>query len=106
MESPLSLAAEPPSRTPRPAHRPAFSARNQSGDFIAALQMMRTTPKPFEQSAIESGLAICSECQRWLDRAGENATGRSVAMSHHGALLLEAPTGAGSLVSMRAGAGR
>lgn len=57
--------------------------------------MKRTTPKPFQQSAIESGLAIFSECQRLLDTAGENAAGRTVAVSHHGALLIEAPTGAG-----------
>lgn len=57
--------------------------------------MKRTTPKPFQVSAIESGLAIFSECQRLLDTAGENAAGRTVAVSHHGALLIEAPTGAG-----------
>ena len=57
--------------------------------------MKRTTPKSFQQSAVESGLAIFSECQRLLDTAGENAAGRAVAVSHHGALLIEAPTGAG-----------
>ncbi len=57
--------------------------------------MKRTTPKPFQQSAIESGLAIFSECQRLLDTADENTAGRAVAMSHHGVLLIEAPTGAG-----------
>lgn len=57
--------------------------------------MKRTTPKSFQQSAIESGLAIFSECQRLLEAAGENAAGRAVAVSHHGALLIEAPTGAG-----------
>ncbi len=59
------------------------------------LAMKRTTPKPFQQSAVESGLAIFSECRRLLDTAGENAAGRAVAVSHHGALLIEAPTGAG-----------
>jgi len=55
----------------------------------------RTTPKPFQESAVESGLAIFSECQRLLDTAGENAAGRAVAVAHHGALLIEAPTGGG-----------
>lgn len=57
--------------------------------------MKRTTPKAFQQSAIESGLAIFAECQRLLDTAGENAAGRAVAVANHGTLLIEAPTGAG-----------
>jgi type III restriction enzyme len=57
--------------------------------------MKRTTPKPFQLTAIESGLAIFSECKRLLDMAGSDATGRAAAVGHHGALLIEAPTGAG-----------
>jgi type III restriction enzyme len=57
--------------------------------------MKRTTPKGFQQTAVESGLQIFSECKRLLDAAGENLAGRTVAISHHGALLIEAPTGAG-----------
>ena len=57
--------------------------------------MRRTTPKPFQLTAIESGLAIFSECQRLLDAAGNDASGRAAAIGHHGALLIEAPTGAG-----------
>ncbi len=57
--------------------------------------MKRTTPKSFQESAVESGLAIFSECKRLLDAAGDDAAGRAVAVAHHGALLIEAPTGAG-----------
>ena len=57
--------------------------------------MRRTTPKPFQLTAIETGLAIFSECKRLLDAAGSETTGRAAAISHHGALLIEAPTGAG-----------
>ncbi|MEN9572838.1 MAG: hypothetical protein RL514_693 [Verrucomicrobiota bacterium] len=57
--------------------------------------MSRTTPKGFQQAAIASGTAIFSECQRLLDAAGDDVAGRTAAVSHHGVLLLEAPTGAG-----------
>lgn len=57
--------------------------------------MRRTTPKPFQLTAIESGLAIFSECRRLLDAAGSDANGRAAAIGQHGALLIEAPTGAG-----------
>ena len=57
--------------------------------------MNRTTPKPFQQNAIDSGLAIFSEAKRLLDAAGADAGGRAVAIGHHGVLLIEAPTGAG-----------
>ncbi len=57
--------------------------------------MNRTTPRPFQQAAIESGVQIFSECQRLLDAAGGDAAGRAAAVAHHGTLLLEAPTGAG-----------
>ncbi len=57
--------------------------------------MKRTTPKAFQQTAVESGLQILSECKRLLDAAGDNAAGRTVAVAHHGVLLIEAPTGAG-----------
>jgi superfamily II DNA or RNA helicase len=55
----------------------------------------RTTPKAFQKAAIESGLAIFDECKRVLDVAGENDPARNLAVANHGALLIEAPTGAG-----------
>ena len=57
--------------------------------------MSRTTPKPFQLEAIESGLQIFSECKRLLDVSPDNAASRTAAISQHGKLLLEAPTGAG-----------
>ncbi len=57
--------------------------------------MRRTTPKPFQLTAIESGLAIFTECKRLLDAGGDDPTSRAAAIGHHGALLIEAPTGAG-----------
>ena len=57
--------------------------------------MNRTTPRPFQEDAIASGLAIFQECQRLLDVAGNDPAGRNAALSQHGTLLLEAPTGAG-----------
>ena len=57
--------------------------------------MKRTTPKAFQQNAVESGVQIFSECKRLLDAAGDDAAGRTVAVAHHGVLLIEAPTGAG-----------
>ncbi len=56
---------------------------------------MRLEPKPFQQAAIDSGLEIFGEAKRLLDAASGDATGRAVAIAHHGALLIEAPTGAG-----------
>jgi type III restriction enzyme len=56
--------------------------------------MSRTTPKSFQLSAIESGLQIFGECKRLLDVSQDNASS-SAAVSQHGKLLLEAPTGAG-----------
>ena len=57
--------------------------------------MSRTTPKPFQLIAIESGLQIFTECQRLLDVSRDDAASRAAAISQHGKLLLEAPTGAG-----------
>lgn len=57
--------------------------------------MTRTTPKPFQQSAIASGVALFAETKRLLDVAGGDAASRAVAIGHHGVLLIEAPTGAG-----------
>jgi type III restriction enzyme len=57
--------------------------------------MNRTTPKPFQQTAIDSGAQIFSECKRLLDAAETDLAGRTAAVGHHGTLLLEAPTGAG-----------
>ncbi len=57
--------------------------------------MSRTTPKPFQLAAVESGLQIFAECKRLLDVSPDDVTSRAVAISQHGKLLLEAPTGAG-----------
>jgi hypothetical protein len=57
--------------------------------------MNRTTPKPFQDAAVESGMQVFAECKRLLDAAGADLAGRAVAIGHHGSLLLEAPTGAG-----------
>lgn len=55
----------------------------------------RAIPKAYQQAAIESGVAVFSECHRLLDIAGDNASQRAIAIKHHGVLLLEAPTGSG-----------
>jgi len=57
--------------------------------------MSRITPKPFQLAAVESGLLIFAECKRLLDVSPEDVTSRAAAISQHGKLLLEAPTGAG-----------
>jgi hypothetical protein len=57
--------------------------------------MSRPAPKFFQETAIESSVAIFTEGKRLLDIAGDDAAGRATAFAHHGVLLLEAPTGAG-----------
>jgi type III restriction enzyme len=57
--------------------------------------MSRTTPKPFQLAAVDSGLQIFAECKRLLDVSPDNTANRAAAISQHGKLLLEAPTGAG-----------
>lgn len=57
--------------------------------------MSRTTPKPFQQDAIESGVQVFAECKRLLDAAPNDPASCAAALSQHGTLLLEAPTGAG-----------
>ncbi|MGD1090167.1 MAG: DEAD/DEAH box helicase family protein, partial [Verrucomicrobiota bacterium] len=57
--------------------------------------MSRTTPKPFQDAAVESGLLIFGECKRLLDVTPDDAANRAASVSQHGMLLLEAPTGAG-----------
>ena len=57
--------------------------------------MSRTTPKPFQLAAVESGLQIFGECKRLLDLSPEDDANRAATISQHGKLLLEAPTGAG-----------
>lgn len=59
------------------------------------MKSKRATPKAYQQAAIESGLALFQECNRLLDIAGDNPSQRSIAIKHHGILLLEAPTGSG-----------
>jgi len=56
--------------------------------------MSQTTPKSFQLAAIESGLQIFTECKRLLDLSPDTDS-ISAAVSQHGKLLLEAPTGAG-----------
>ena len=56
--------------------------------------MSQTTPKPFQLSAIESGFQIFNECKRLLE-VSPDTTSRAAAVSQHGKLLLEAPTGSG-----------
>ena len=55
----------------------------------------RTTPKLFQQTASDSGVAIFTEAKRVLDATEGDAAGRALAVGHHGVLLVEAPTGAG-----------
>jgi type III restriction enzyme len=57
--------------------------------------MSRTTPKPFQLIAVESGLQIFAECKRLLEVSQDEAASRVAAISQHGKLMLEAPTGAG-----------
>ncbi len=57
--------------------------------------MSRTTPKPFQDAAKESALLLFGECKRLLDLTPDDETSRAAAVSQHGMLLLEAPTGAG-----------
>lgn len=56
--------------------------------------MSPITPRLFQETAIDSGLGIFSECKRLLDLSPDAAS-RLAAISEHGKLLLEAPTGAG-----------
>jgi len=56
--------------------------------------MSQMTPKSFQLTAIESGLQIFAECKRLLDVSPDTASALA-AVSQHGKLLLEAPTGAG-----------
>ena len=57
--------------------------------------MSRTTTKLFQDDAIASGLMIFEECKRLLDVQPDDESNRTAAVSQHGMLLLEAPTGAG-----------
>jgi superfamily II DNA or RNA helicase len=57
--------------------------------------MSRTTPKPFQDAAMDSGLLLFGECKRLLDLTPDDEKSRAAAVSQHGMLLLEAPTGAG-----------
>jgi superfamily II DNA or RNA helicase len=56
--------------------------------------MSQTIPRPFQNNAIDSGVALFSECKRLLD-AAPGPENRWAAVSQHGKLLIEAPTGAG-----------
>jgi type III restriction enzyme len=56
--------------------------------------MSQTIPKPFQLTAIESGVQIFTECKRLLDLS-KDAASNWAAVSQHGKVLIEAPTGAG-----------
>ncbi len=49
----------------------------------------------YQESAVESGLALFSHNQALLAAAGASDAGRATAINHNGYLLIEAPTGAG-----------
>jgi superfamily II DNA or RNA helicase len=53
--------------------------------------------RPFQEAAIDSGVALFSAAKRLLDVADRNhdAAGRHAAIHHNGYLLIEAPTGSG-----------
>lgn len=51
--------------------------------------------KPFQTTAVESGLALFTANQQMLDAAGADAEGRRDTIRNNGYLLVEAPTGAG-----------
>ncbi|MCS6244696.1 MAG: DEAD/DEAH box helicase family protein [Opitutus sp.] len=53
------------------------------------------TLRTFQETAVESGVALFAANQRLLDAAGADAGGRATAINHNGYLLIEAPTGAG-----------
>ena len=57
--------------------------------------MSRTTLKPFQDAAVESGLFLFAECKRLLDLTPDDTGSWVAAVSQHGMVLLEAPTGAG-----------
>ena len=57
--------------------------------------MSRTTLKAFQDTAVESGLLLFTECKRLLDLTPDDAGSWVAAVSQHGMVLLEAPTGAG-----------
>lgn len=56
-----------------------------------SLKILRT----YQETAVESGLALFSHNQTLLAAAGTDAEGRATAINHNGYLLIEAPTGAG-----------
>jgi hypothetical protein len=51
--------------------------------------------KTFQETAIDSALAVFDYARRMLDAAGEDETGRLTAIHDNGYLLIEAPTGSG-----------
>lgn len=57
--------------------------------------MSRTALRDFQKAAVLSGVSLFSDCKKFLDVAGDDAGGRAAAISQHGTLLFEAPTGAG-----------
>lgn len=57
--------------------------------------MSRTPLKPFQDAAVESGLLLFAECKRLLDLTPDDLGSWVAAVSQHGMVLLEAPTGAG-----------
>ena len=57
--------------------------------------MSRKTPKPFQLTAIDSGVQVFAECRKLLEVAPDDVASRAAAVSQHGMLFLEAPAGTG-----------
>ena len=57
--------------------------------------MSTKTLRSFQETAVESGVALFTTAKALLDAAGADAASRAAAINHNGYLLIEAPTGAG-----------
>ena len=57
--------------------------------------MSTKTLRGFQETAVESGVALFTTAKGLLDAAGADAASRAAAINHNGYLLIEAPTGAG-----------
>ena len=50
---------------------------------------------PFQETAVQSGVALFAHAKSQLDQVGDNAADQKLIVAHNGYLLIEAPTGAG-----------
>ena len=57
--------------------------------------MSTKTLRSFQETAVESGVALFTTAKALLECAGADAASRAAAINHNGYLLIEAPTGAG-----------